>query len=227
MGKFRATSTLLSILAVFLCMAPTSASELEWESKTIETTADLGQEELTVTYKFQNTSKKTITISSTQTSCGCTIANLEKKTYAPGEQGELPVVFETRGSVGRQTKHLTIFIGEGESNSDELVLTVDIPQAVELSPRIHIWRLGTEFDERIIEVTLHESLDFEIDSLEAVNEDAQYFDYTIEKASKPNTLIIKLKPVSTPTPARGRFILASKNGNPDILKKYQIYAFVR
>ena len=64
-------------------------AELTWDTRVVEHTAALGEENVKLAFAFANTTARTVTITDVETSCGCTAATLAKKTYAPGERGRL------------------------------------------------------------------------------------------------------------------------------------------
>jgi len=59
------------------------------------------------TYTFTNTGSEPLIITNAKASCGCTVPEWPKEPIAPGEGGEIPVVFDGR-SVGTQNKTITI-----------------------------------------------------------------------------------------------------------------------
>ena len=58
-------------------------------------------------YKFTNTGNEPLIISNAKASCGCTVPTWPKEPIAPGETGEIPVIFNAK-STGNQTKTITI-----------------------------------------------------------------------------------------------------------------------
>lgn len=62
------------------------------------------------TFKFQNTGKQPLIIESATASCGCTIPNKPEEPIAPGEYGELDVIFRPKeGQMGQLvTKKITV-----------------------------------------------------------------------------------------------------------------------
>jgi hypothetical protein len=86
------------------------------------------------TFKFTNTSDKTITISSVRATCGCTTPQLNKKTYAPHEDGEIPVTFNPANRKGPQTKNVIVESDDPECNRLELTLTSNVMPLVFIEP---------------------------------------------------------------------------------------------
>lgn len=86
------------------------------------------------TFKFKNTSDKTITISSVRATCGCTTPQLTKKTYNPGEQGEIPVTFNPQNRKGPQTKQVIVESDDPNCSRLELTLTSNVSPLVFIEP---------------------------------------------------------------------------------------------
>ncbi len=59
-------------------------------------------------YKFKNSGENPLIISDAKGSCGCTVPDWPKDPIAPGESGEMKVVFNTKGKPGKQTKQVTV-----------------------------------------------------------------------------------------------------------------------
>jgi hypothetical protein len=61
------------------------------------------------TYKFTNTGKSSLVLSSVKGSCGCTVPkSWPKKPIPPGGKGEIDVVFDSELRSKKQTKKVTI-----------------------------------------------------------------------------------------------------------------------
>lgn len=60
------------------------------------------------TFKFKNTGDHDLVIVSAKGSCGCTIPKWPKEPIAPGEEGEMFVVFNSEGKKGKQHKKVTV-----------------------------------------------------------------------------------------------------------------------
>lgn len=66
-------------------------------------------EKVTYSFKFKNTGKSMLVISSVTTSCGCTISDYPKQPIKPGEGGTVDVSFDSEGRHGLQNKSVTVF----------------------------------------------------------------------------------------------------------------------
>lgn len=65
-------------------------------------------ERVTTYYKFTNTGKSDLIVTSAKGSCGCTVPSWPKEPIAPGGSGSIKVVFDSSGKKGRQSKLVTI-----------------------------------------------------------------------------------------------------------------------
>jgi len=65
-------------------------------------------EKVACIFKFKNTGKGPLVVSSVYSSCGCTVPKYDTKPIAPGGTGIVEVVFDTSGRDGKQTKTVTV-----------------------------------------------------------------------------------------------------------------------
>jgi hypothetical protein len=59
-------------------------------------------------FHFKNTSDKTVKITNTKTSCGCTVGAPTKQVLAPGEEADVEVTFNPKGKRGLELKTITL-----------------------------------------------------------------------------------------------------------------------
>lgn len=131
------TSTLLVVASL---AAPSLHAGLTWEQREIKSAAKPNETEATTRFKFTNKGVKPLTIFSTNTSCGCTVAALQKKQFNPGESGEIAVTFKFGSRTGQLTE--TVMVRTDDENSDtELKFTVNVPRLFSLTPPFLFWRV--------------------------------------------------------------------------------------
>jgi hypothetical protein len=65
-------------------------------------------EKVEYNYKFRNTGKNPLIVSSATASCGCTVPEKPDAPIQPGEIGYLKVVFDSRGRVGEVHKDINV-----------------------------------------------------------------------------------------------------------------------
>lgn len=65
-------------------------------------------EKVEYSYRFRNTGKNSLIVSSAIASCGCTVPEKPEEPIKPGETGFLKVVFNSKGRVGPVHKDITV-----------------------------------------------------------------------------------------------------------------------
>jgi len=76
-------------------------------------------------FAFENKGPGSLVISSTSTSCGCTVTKYDRNPIAAGKGGTLEVVFDSNGRNGIQTKTISV-----RSNSKTEVVVLKITAEV-------------------------------------------------------------------------------------------------
>ena len=106
------TLTFISMATAATCIAITSltsvfcADSLLFTVPIQEVSASAEATDVHAAYAFTNASDHAVTISEIKTSCGCTTAELEKRTYKTGESGTIDVIFDI-GSRTASSKNLS------------------------------------------------------------------------------------------------------------------------
>jgi hypothetical protein len=59
-------------------------------------------------FAFTNVGKKDLIIANASASCGCTVPSFPKEAIKPGQNGEIKVVFNSTGRVGKVDKIVTV-----------------------------------------------------------------------------------------------------------------------
>jgi hypothetical protein len=65
-------------------------------------------EKVSYAFKFKNTGKSNLIISSAAGSCGCTVPEWPREPILPGGEGKVNVVFSSEGKAGLQEKTITV-----------------------------------------------------------------------------------------------------------------------
>jgi hypothetical protein len=130
-----------------------TAAGLEWAQPVIETNAAFEQTDVKASFAFHNASDRRVTITSVNATCDCTTAELEKKTYAPGEKGRIDVMFEIGDYSGEHDTHILVSTDIPSEPPSDLVLRVHIPEYLRVLPRKAIWSVGADASEKTITCT--------------------------------------------------------------------------
>lgn len=85
------------------------ASNMVFASETVSVGEILDIEPVEMEFKFRNTGSDTLEIRYVKPSCGCTVPELEKTTYEPGERGTFKVTFDPKGKKNQTTRVITVY----------------------------------------------------------------------------------------------------------------------
>jgi len=125
-------------LYIMICLIPTILFSQKFELLSPEV-IDLGTvfEDSVVegNIKFVNSGNQELIINGVRPSCGCTVAKMEKKTYLPGEEGEIVVKFNTRGFSGVVRKSVSIKIQDVEPSVVRVIIQANVKPKLEIEPR--------------------------------------------------------------------------------------------
>ncbi|MDQ3624232.1 MAG: DUF1573 domain-containing protein, partial [Verrucomicrobiota bacterium] len=128
-------------------------AELRWEkpSQTFHRTP--ADDFVETKFKFTNAGSAPVTIKQVRSSCNCTTARLPKKTFAPGESGEIGVKFTFGNRKGGQRKIITVKTDDSAQPS-ELNLVVWIAEPLTLAPALVFWRIGEAPTTKTVRITV-------------------------------------------------------------------------
>ncbi len=185
----------LFALSLFF-LARLVAGTLTWEKETISTEVIEGQQtEVKAAFAFKNTGDHPVTITGAQPSCGCTTAAQDKKTYAPGESGEIAVVFHPAERTGLQEKYITVTTDEPNQPSTRLLFEINIRQYLTVEPRLVAWKVGDKPTEQMVVISGLPA--YPIAEITAQSEPAGTSETRIEVVEKGRTYNLYVKPTST------------------------------
>jgi limonene-1,2-epoxide hydrolase len=85
-------------------------------------------------FKFRNSGKSILKIKKVQTTCGCTVASLDKMEYSPGESGVIKITYTANKHIGPVTKHITVYIDDAKGSTVMLTLLANGVQKVIVEP---------------------------------------------------------------------------------------------
>lgn len=89
-------------------IAPDKLTAITFEKSTYDFGVITQGEKVHYDFKFKNTGKNPLIITTAQATCGCTIPEYPKDPIKPGEEGIIKVVFNSEGKMGKQDKIVTI-----------------------------------------------------------------------------------------------------------------------
>jgi hypothetical protein len=138
----------LPVAAILLLFPAPSLFALTWDKTTIE--RDTVGAKVAAEFRFTNNAAVPVRIHAVQTSCGCTVATPQKREYAPGESGTLPVTHDPEGRTGVRAYRITVRTDEDGKKPDELILKINIARQIEAGVRVAVWETGEEREPKTI-----------------------------------------------------------------------------
>lgn len=201
-----------------------SLSPLTWDSMSHDFGNIPDTAPVTHVFKFTNKTDKRVTIQSANGSCGCTVPALQKKTYEPGESGEMTVTFNPQSRRGPQPKQITVTYAEPPGTPPTmLTITSNVQPLMVIEPlKMYLMDVDSRTGKSTEVLVSGRKADFVVQSVETVSPhldvrvgekrevqiDGQPFQqYPISVTVKPNTplgefqteLVIKTNEESSPT----------------------------
>ena len=85
-------------------------------------------------FKFANKGPGVLKISDVTKTCGCTVFTLDKKEYAPGEQGVIDAMYNADKGNGIRTRHLYVMSNDPVDPRIELTIKATIAQKIAYEP---------------------------------------------------------------------------------------------
>lgn len=177
-----------------------AAAPLVWEQTDRSVVATPGQETATVVYAFHNASDHPVQITSINTGCVCTSAELAKDSYAPGEKGELKIQFTLGDRVGRQERLIHLATNDPASPTVMVRLVVDIPELAVVRPRLLFWKVGDALESKTAEIVLTQPEHSEV--LEPKSTSAA-FTAKLTAGARPGLYRLEITPTSTAETVHG------------------------
>jgi len=88
----------------------------------------------TLEFPFRNDGKSDLLIRGTRASCGCTVAELEKQVYEPGESGTITVTFDPLNRTGFQHKYVEVITNDPVRPATRIGFEAEVQQLITISP---------------------------------------------------------------------------------------------
>jgi hypothetical protein len=149
--------------------------------------------------RFTSTGGETLVIDEIKTTCGCTLASMDKMRYEPGETGELKLTFEPTAP-GEQKKYITVF-SNATAQPQRLTVTANVLPFITFEPRmlkLGVLRYG---DQHRAEVMIScVDPDATLESIRTTNQHVSarvVADSDLDDASSGTTVEVTIAPTAT------------------------------
>jgi hypothetical protein len=93
-------------------------------------------EQAEAVFKFTNKGNEVLKIVDKKATCGCTVPDLAKSEYQPGESGEIKVTYNPRGKHGSQTQTVTITTNDPIEPKVQLTIGAQVQPLVSIEPAV-------------------------------------------------------------------------------------------
>ncbi|MBL4576387.1 MAG: DUF1573 domain-containing protein [Opitutaceae bacterium] len=196
---------------------------LTFEQKNIFIQAQPADDKAEALFHFTNESDHTVTVLLVKSSCGCTVPELDKKVFAPGEEGQIKALFSFGARSGKQLKTITVVTDENREKTTRLQLEVDIPQLIKATPFFVYWKKGEQPTSKTIKLTV---LDSEMIRPISVRNDSSIFSSDLTPTDDPNIFDLIITPKDTSKRDQSPLLIRTNfpENNP---KGLQVYAAIR
>jgi hypothetical protein len=188
------TLRLIGIIPLSLLLCGTVLAELKWEQTTLELHPSIGDKEAIAHFKYQNAGTSPVHIKSVHTSCGCTVAKLQRDDVAPGEKGEITATFNIGDRTGFQQKTLIVEMDHPAHATAVLTLKAFLPETLEIKPIFVYWEGGKTPKAKT--VVARASKDFPVKKL-TVTSSSPDFLTRVQPGSAPGEFEIDIEPKQT------------------------------
>src|ERR1700730_2706059 len=189
------TRLLVITMSIFLCVS--ARADLKWERSTIELNPAVGDQQAIGHFKYQNVGKGPIRFRSVHSSCGCTVAQSQRKEAQPGDKGEITATFNIGGRTGTQIKTITVETDDPAQRVTALTLKTIIGQALVIQPTFVYWRTGEEAKSKTI--IARAGKDIPIGNLDVVSSSPEFLT-RVEAGSAAGEFRINVQPRQTAKP---------------------------
>ena len=112
-----------------LTLAGLRADGIVWDRQSVDLVAPPAQKVVTAHFHFRNRGNRAITIVAAETSCRCVAAEYAHRSYGPGENGEVSLVYTVGDQTGNQEKRIIISTDEPAAQPSRLTLRVVLPDS--------------------------------------------------------------------------------------------------
>lgn len=161
---------LLPLLALsFFYLGTRALGELSWDHPVQKFYRTPEDKEIYVHYSFKNVGTTPVTIKTLRTTCGCTTAHLDKKTYAPGETGEVVLHFIFGDRKGLYRKSATVTTDDKSVEPTLIGFLIDIHDPVTLAPALVYWKTGEAPAAKSVQFTVDPAQPVHIKSVTSSN----------------------------------------------------------
>lgn len=207
-----------ALLCGFLACAAPGAFALEWKTQTLTFTTAPFQATQEAVFPFTNTGAKPVRILDVESNCDCLDAAADRQVYAPGESGVIKSSFTVGDRLGLYERRIKVVTDENHEPV-RLLVRIEVPELVTLSPRSVAWKLNEAATEKAIDLEVIPGLKIEFTRVQPTSGD---FAARLETIESGRRYRVHLKPPATAQPANAAFRIfgRAESGQDVIVSAY-------
>lgn len=215
------------MLAIYSSLFHSAKANLIFEQTVVEVTAKPGQQEISVVFRFSNTSGNTVQITKHASACACISASFvnNKKIFSNGEKGSFKAIFKLNKFSGTLEKRIFLWQKGDAHNRPSIRLTakITIPELISVTPSNLSWNENGASSEQICRLIVNHSKPINITRVSSSNRN---FSAKVEIIREGWEYKLTIKPKSTGTPTVGIIKIKTDSRHPR-LNYVQVCAYVR
>ena len=209
-------------ILLFLFLSNFAFGLVSWETTQVTQKISPLAKSAEAVFRFENIGGEPVTITEIKSSCGCTTAALDKKTYEPGESGEIVASLNVGSRQGMQRKSIRVKTDDGETTT--LMMRTLIPTVLDIKPGFVFWKQGEDPDMKSIDLKVGSGID-EAVKIVSVTPDNEAVQGQLEEIGQGH-FRLNLFTTSTDRPIRTRFKV-STNYPKEKPRSFYVYGYVK
>lgn len=131
-----------------------ACAQLAWDNKVLELHPSLSDTNVVAQFVFKNSGDYPVTITAIKPACDCTVSELQKKVYAPGERGEIVANYPIEEYAGTMEKFVSVQTDDRKAKFTRLTFRMQIPELFKASPRVLQWKLGEQAEPKTMNLRM-------------------------------------------------------------------------
>jgi hypothetical protein len=190
--------------------------DLKWDNTSFTYKAELADKGVDFSYKLKNNSASDVVISKGKSSCACmTLKTKFPLTVKAGSEVMIEAYYDFTGKVGLNRGTIYVHL---PSKKIELGVEVDIPVAVQVSPRFLIWKKGDRASKKI-QISIHADYKGSIDKVACVDDKS---DIAVVMVKQAKSYTVTVSPGASVSKKRTWVIVTGKDA-AGVSQEYRIY----
>jgi len=185
-----------ALLLILASQFPVAAAMLKWDQTSIEREVPFDSSNINQSFFAKNEGNTPIFFKTVKTSCGCTVANIEKKTLAPGEVGEVAVKIDVTKVTGESVKLIVVETDEAGLGAYDLTVTIKRNSPYDAYPATLIWNKSEGLSEKSLVFKKRDSTPASVNIKRAISLLPEQFEVRLEKGVSPDSNVVYIRPLT-------------------------------